>query len=222
MNRKSGYFGQQWDSVFDHITDDTVITALYQVNQYTIDFDSAGGSSVVSITQDYGTDVFAPEDPTREGYSFAGWSPVFPVTMPAFDTTLTAQWIINQYTLTYNAGPNSSIIGVAFQTVEYGGSGSPVEAVPNAPFSFVKWSDGSTENPRTDTNVTGDIAVDSLCYIPGDMDNNHTVGLGDAILALQSISGVPVSYFVLADADGDAKISLPDVIYILQKVSEQR
>lgn len=72
--------------------DDITCVAQWVVNQYTLTFDSMGGSDVDSITQDYGTAVTAPADPTREGYAFMGWLPPVPVIMPVDDVTCVAQW----------------------------------------------------------------------------------------------------------------------------------
>jgi len=47
------------------------ITALWEINQYTITFDTDGGTEVASITQDYNTVITAPADPTKTGYKFA-------------------------------------------------------------------------------------------------------------------------------------------------------
>ena len=65
----------------------------------------------------------------------------------------------NNYTLTYNAGTGGSINGTTPQTVASGGNGTAVTAVANNYYHFVNWSDSSTANPRTDTNVTGNITV---------------------------------------------------------------
>jgi uncharacterized repeat protein (TIGR02543 family) len=89
--------------------------AKFEINEYTISFDSNEGSAVEAITQDYATEVVAPADPTRDGYTFAGWfsdealteAYTF-TTMPADDITLYAKWTINTYTITYslNGGVN--------------------------------------------------------------------------------------------------------------------
>ena len=65
---------------------------VWSTNQYTITFDTAGGSEIAPITQDYGTNIAAPADPTREGYTFIGWDMEIPTTMPAENMTLKARW----------------------------------------------------------------------------------------------------------------------------------
>ena len=65
---------------------------VWNTNQYTITFDTAGGSEIAPITQDYGTAIVSPADPTREGYTFIGWDREIPETMPAENITLKAKW----------------------------------------------------------------------------------------------------------------------------------
>jgi len=67
-------------------------TADWSINQYTITFDTAGGSEIVPITQGYGTAITAPGDPTRENHYFMGWDTAIPDTMPAENLTITAKW----------------------------------------------------------------------------------------------------------------------------------
>ena len=79
-------------------------TATWQVNKYTITFNSNGGSDVDPITQDYGTTVTAPDDPTKPGCDFAGWTPELPETMPAENMTVTATWTELTYTVSITGG----------------------------------------------------------------------------------------------------------------------
>ena len=85
------------------------VYAKWTINQYTITFDTNDGTSINPITQDYNTSLTAPVDPTRTGYTFAGWfsdealtnAYTFPATMPSSNITVYAKWTINQYTITY-------------------------------------------------------------------------------------------------------------------------
>ena len=80
---------------FDDVYTKNEALTLYPVwntNQYTITFDTNGGSEIAPITQDYGTAITAPAHPTREGYTFIGWDREIPTTMPAENITLKAKW----------------------------------------------------------------------------------------------------------------------------------
>ena len=65
---------------------------VWSTNKYTITFDTAGGSEIAPITQEYETNITSPADPTREGYTFIGWDREIPTTMPAENITLKAKW----------------------------------------------------------------------------------------------------------------------------------
>lgn len=99
------------------VATDLTLTAKWQLNQYTITFDAAGGSEVPSITQDYGTAITPPAAPTRTGYTFAGWDKTIPTTMPAGNMTITAQWQVNQYTITFDTAGGSEVAPI---TQDYG------------------------------------------------------------------------------------------------------
>src|SRR5690606_24857995 len=71
---RTGYTFTGWDVAFDNVTADLTITAQYTVNQYTLSFDSQGGSAAAPITADFGDDVTLPTAPTRTGYTFGNWN----------------------------------------------------------------------------------------------------------------------------------------------------
>jgi uncharacterized repeat protein (TIGR02543 family) len=79
--------------------------------------------------------------------------------MAMISVSVTAAVAAGPFTLEYSAGSYGYLSGETSQVVEYGGSGSPVEAIPDTNYHFVDWSDGLTDNPRTDTNVTDNISV---------------------------------------------------------------
>ena len=101
---REGYTFDGWDREIPATmpAENVTITAKWKINQYTITFDTAGGSAVAAITADYGTAITAPADPTREGYAFKGWSPAIPATMPAENVTVTATWEAVEYSITYD------------------------------------------------------------------------------------------------------------------------
>ena len=100
---RAGYTQVGWSTVdggekvygFEDVYTQNEALTLYPVwntNKYTITFDTNGGSEIAPITQDYGTEITAPDNPTRKGYTFKGWDKEIPETMPAENITITARW----------------------------------------------------------------------------------------------------------------------------------
>ena len=146
---RQGYQFTDWyldDTKYDFntaVTKDMTLTAKWTVNSYTITFDTNGGSAVAPITQDYGTAIAAPANPTREGYTFMGWNPVLPATMPAGDMTLTAQWRINRYTVTFDTDGGSAVAPI---TQDYGTDITAPADPTREGYTFIGWD---TEIPTT-------------------------------------------------------------------------
>ena len=116
---RKGYTFKGWDKEIPKTmpAENMTVKAQWEINQYTITFDTAGGSEIAPITQDYGTNITAPADPTREGYTFIGWDRDIPEIMPAENITVTAQWKINRYTITFDTAGGSEIAPI---TQDYG------------------------------------------------------------------------------------------------------
>ena len=91
---REGYTFKGWDKEIPETmpADNITVKAQWEINQYTIAFDTNGGSEIAPITQDYGTEITAPDNPTRKGYTFKGWDREIPKTMPAENITITARW----------------------------------------------------------------------------------------------------------------------------------
>ena len=116
---RKGYTFKGWDKEIPKTmpAENMTVKAQWEINQYTITFDTNGGSEIAPITQDYGTEITAPDNPTRKGYTFKGWDKEIPETMPAENITVTAQWEINRYTITFDTAGGSEIAPI---TQNYG------------------------------------------------------------------------------------------------------
>lgn len=128
--------GTAWDYASDKVTDNITLYAKWAANTYTITFDTAGGSEIAPITQEYGTVITAPEAPTREGYTFIGWDKEIPTTMPAENMTVTAQWEINRYTITFDTAGGSEITPI---TQDYGTAITAPADPTREGYTFMGW-----------------------------------------------------------------------------------
>ena len=135
---REGYTFLGWDKAIPATmpAENMTITAQWEINQYTITFDTAGGSEIAPITQDYGTAIAAPANPTREGYTFIGWDKAIPTTMPAENMTITAQWKVNQYTITFDTNGGSEIAPI---TQNYGTAITAPANPTREGYTFLGW-----------------------------------------------------------------------------------
>ena len=135
--------GTAWDYASDKVTDNITLYAKRTANTYTITFDTAGGSEIAPITQDYGTQIAAPANPTRKGYTFKGWDKEIPETMPAENITVKAQWEINQYTIAFDTNGGSEIAPI---TQDYGTEITAPDNPTRKGYTFKGWD---KEIPKT-------------------------------------------------------------------------
>ena len=144
---RAGYTQVGWSTVdggekvygFEDVYTQNEALTLYPVwntNKYTITFDTNGGSEIAPITQDYGTEITAPANPTRKGYTFKGWDKEIPKTMPAENITVKAQWKINQYTITFDTNGGSDIAPI---TQDYGTEITAPDNPTRKGYTFKGW-----------------------------------------------------------------------------------
>lgn len=159
---KTGYTFAGWDVTIPSTmpAEDMTITAKWNVNAYKITFDSKGGTEVAPIEQDYGTSVTAPADPTKTGYTFGGWSPEVPATMPAENITLEAQWNINQYTITLVNGVTGETIQKI--TLDYNATLPTVVNPTQEGYTFVGWSEAiPLTMPAENKTITANFVINT-------------------------------------------------------------
>ena len=150
-------------------TGNVELTAHWTVDEYTITFTETGDSTIEDITQDYGTAVSKPADPTKTGYSFVGWDvdgdgdtdadDVFPATMPATDRadktiTITAIWQIKQYTITFDAAGGTPTPEAITQDYNTTVDSTGVQVPSKTGYTFNGWSPAiPSVMPASDTTV---------------------------------------------------------------------
>ena len=150
------------------------------------------------------------------GSGFVGWSGDLSGTdNPANlvmdgDKTVTANFALDSITLKYAAGAGGSLSGITEQTVQYGQSGSAVMAIPDAGYHFVEWSDGLTDNPRTDANVTANVDV-TASFALNSFTLKYSAGARGSLSAIMSRQcsrtdvsrdGVPTRAIIVEWSDG--------------------
>jgi uncharacterized repeat protein (TIGR02543 family) len=177
--------------------------------EYMLDISSAHGAVTKSPNQStysYGNEVTLSMT-TDPGWTFTGWTPSLidnKVTITG-DTTVTANFVINTFTLAYSAGTGGSLTGETPQTVNYGEDGTAVEAVADLGYHFVDWSDTSIANPRTDTNVIEDLDV-TANFAVDTFTLDYAAGEGGS---LTGVTSQTVNY----GADGTAVTAVADPGY---------
>lgn len=134
-------------------------TAQWTINSYEVKFlKDEDGEEVSSATVKYGATITVPTDPTKTGYTFTGWSPEVPETMPAAAQTFIAQWTARKVSITLNAGDGkfTEVEGTpSTQTVEraFGTTYGKLDEPERGGYTFGGWQDGTT-------NITAETVVD--------------------------------------------------------------
>ena len=145
---------------------------------YTVD-----GKEYKSSELEYGASIKAEEAPTKEGYTFSGWSEI-PQTMPAKDVTITGTFTVNKYKLTY------TVDGKEYKTseVEYGATITPEPAPTKEGYTFSGWSEIPATMPAKDVTVTGTFTINKykLTYMV-DGEDYKTIEVEYGALLLQSL-----------------------------------
>ena len=176
---KEGYTFSGWSEIPTTMPNhDVEVTASFTINSYFL-FYVLDGEIYKTTSVTYGTALTPEAEPTKEGYTFSGWSEI-PATMPAKDVTVTGNFTINKYKLTY------MVDGVVYKTYEinYATAITP-EAIPvKEGHTFSGWSAIPATMPAKDVTVTGTFTVNyyTLTYmLDGEVYKTATIAYGTAI-----------------------------------------
>jgi Divergent InlB B-repeat domain len=128
-----------------------------------------------------------------------GFTPYCSTAQAARDILVTTySWIITDggstpcFTISYTPGLNATLIGQGTQTVIAGEDSDEVEVIPDAGYRFVKWSDESTQNPRTDLAVGANLAVSAIVEADPSGGSSAT-RVGDRLKNTLSTSTAPIT-----------------------------
>ncbi len=157
---KTGYSFDGWydgttkyaaGATFEMPARNVTLTGSFTINQYTVAFDSQGGSAVTSVTQNYDTDVAEPTAPTKDGYEFKGWATAagvtdaaqavtFPVKVPVGGTTYFAIWDAIEYTITFDSDGGSAVEKIV---ADYDTAITAPKNPTKAGYDFAGWYSGN-------------------------------------------------------------------------------
>ena len=152
---RDGYTFTGWDKTFTNITANTEVTAQYAINKYTVTFKDYDGT--VLKTQEnveYNTPATAPDNPTREGYTFTGWDKTF--TNITANTEVKAQYEINKYTVTFKDYDGTVL--KTQENVEYKKSAIAPAEPTRTGYTFTGWDKAFTEI-TADTTITATYSI---------------------------------------------------------------
>lgn len=199
LGAREGYTFEGWfngETRFDFdapVTDDVTLTAKWSAAEYTVSFETGGGTAVSDQTVVHGGKISVPQIPEREGYVFTGW--YFNGTAWDFEEmtvsggmTLVAGWKAKEYTVTFDPNGGSA---VAEQSVVYNGTATMPEQPVREGYVFEGWFSGETQFDFA-AAITGDVTLTAK-WSPRGYSISYVLGGGT------NAAGNPSGYTVESD-----------------------
>lgn len=154
---REGYSFSGWGEVAETVpANDVTYEGHYSVNSYKLTY-TVDGEIVLGESVAYGTALTLLAEPTKEGYTFSGWSEV-PETMPAEDVVVSGTFTINEYLVTFTVDG----VAIASDSLAYG----TAIIIPTMPeregYTFSGWSEVDATVPAHD--VTYDASYTANIY----------------------------------------------------------
>ena len=179
---REGYTFMGWGNVEENVpASDMTYAGNYVANFYELTY-VVDGEIMQIDTIAFGTPITLAEEPTKEGYTFSGWSEV-PETMPINDLIVSGTFTINKYLVTFKIGDEV----IASDSLEYGASIIAPEAPEKEGYSFNGWGEVEETVPATDVAIEGSYSVNSYLLtfvVDGDTVQADSVVYGTEITAI--------------------------------------
>ena len=159
---KEGYTFSGWSTIPETMpAHDVTVTGTFSINKYKLTY-TVDSEVYKTYDIEYGATITPEAEPTKEGYTFSGWSTI-PTTMPAYDVTITGSFTKGAYKLTY------MLDGVVYKTIsyDYGDAITPEPSPTKEGYTFSGWSEIPATMPAHDVTVTGSFSINKykLTYI---------------------------------------------------------
>ena len=169
---KEGYTFSGWSEIPETMpAHDVTVTGTFTINKYKLTY-KVDGAEYKSYELEYGAKITPEPAPTKEGYTFSGWSEI-PETMPAHEVMVTGTFSVNKYKLTY------TVDGEEYKSykLDYGASITPEAALTKEGYTFSGWSEIPETMPAHDVTVTGTFSINSykLTYMIDDKVYKETM-----------------------------------------------
>ena len=177
---KEGYTFNGWKDVPESMpAKDVTITGTFSVNSYNLVY-MVDGIEYNNTSVEFGSAITALEAPTKEGYTFSGWSEV-PETMPAKDVTIEGTFSVNSYNLVY------MVDGAEYNktSVEFGSAITALEAPTKEGYTFSGWSEIPETMPAKDVTIEGSFSINTytITYmVDGEVYATEQITYGSAIV----------------------------------------
>jgi len=156
---RTGYTFKNWDVPYNNITGPLTVSAIYEINEYTVTFLNYNADVLDVQIVEYDSDADEPPVPERTGYTHTGWSDSF--TNVKSDLTVFALYSHNSYEVVFKDW-DGTVLNT--QSVYHGTSAVPPITPPRTDYTFTGWDNNYT-------NITGPM-VFTAQYAP-------ITGIGD-------------------------------------------
>ena len=215
---KSGYTFIGWDKLFNNVTKNITVNAVFKENikSYTVKFYN-GSKLIKTQTVKSGKAATAPKNPTKSGYTFIGWDRPFNKVTKDITVNAVFKQNVKSYTVSFNTGGGSK---VASQTVKTGTSVKKPADPTRKGYVFAGWYSDSVLKTFYDFSATVTKNLTLYAKWEKDSGNSNTNGgnkaFNDVFMTIQDITPGSLSYFFTNTSDKEYEFGEWYMLYVFR------